>query len=100
MRTFGVFQSSVLPVSLPRCAAAVKVCERHPQHRFGGENHRALNEILQFADISRPWAWVPGVHRFRRDRLHCPFHTPSEVLDTMSNYVVYVLYSISIVRYT
>ncbi len=38
------------------------------------QDHSAFNEILQFADISRPFACCEGLHSDRRNRLNFLLH--------------------------
>src|SRR5207302_464496 len=62
-----------------------KASERNLQHRAGRQNHRALDQVLQLADIPRPCASGQGVHGFRRDRLDRLVHPPGEMLDEMAH---------------
>src|SRR5713226_7163049 len=62
------------------------------QLRQGGAKHAtlrqdygALNEVFQFAHISRPTPTGEGVHGFSRDSLDLPPHAPRMLLYKMSD---------------
>lgn len=43
---------------------------RNPENAMGGEDNGALDDVLQFADVSRPVVAYEGAHRVRRNGLN------------------------------
>ena len=83
---FGAFKSLVVEQN---AGGGLQLAERNGQDRTGGEDQRALDEILQFTDISGPRPADECVHRpFRNagDRLlHAARDLLYKVLDEQGN---------------
>src|SRR5206468_8883534 len=60
-RPFCFFQRSVVPTILTGRGVWMKTPERDLQYWARGQNHRALNQVLQFTDISRPTVTGEGL---------------------------------------
>src|SRR6266566_5037771 len=78
-----LFQSLTPLMFVPRRNTGMKVLDRDPQHWTGRENHCAFDDILQFANVSRPRVLRQGVHGFAGDRIDRFVHLPRGVLDEM-----------------
>ena len=54
--------------------------ERRHQIRPAREDHRALDEVFQLADVSRPVIRRQRLHRLGRDRVDALVHAPRKLL--------------------
>src|SRR5262245_45610917 len=69
----------------PSCLIPLEVAEGDLQRRTGGEDDRALDDVLQLAYVPRPGVAHQGVHDRRRDGLDLPAHSPGEMLSEMAD---------------
>ena len=69
----------------PATAAGLQVAERDLQRRARREDDRALDDVLQLADVARPGVAHQGVHDRGRDGLDLPAHPPGEPLGEMAD---------------
>ena len=63
----------------------VKVAEGDLQRRAGGEDDRALDDVLQLADVARPGVARQGIHDRGRDGFDPPAHAAGELLGEMAH---------------
>ena len=63
----------------------LQVAEGNLQRRAGGEDDRALDDVLQLADVARPGVANQGLHDRGRDGLDPPAHPPGELLGEMAD---------------
>src|SRR3954451_21896459 len=55
------------------------------QDRLAAENHDALDDVLQFANVSGPRITNEQAHHVRRNRVDRLAQTPTEQLDKVAN---------------
>src|SRR5271154_1168162 len=57
----------------------LQIAEWHVEHSTCGQNHGALDEILQLANVPRPMVGDQNIHGFRRNRVDLPVHAPRKL---------------------
>src|ERR1700722_18498893 len=60
--------------------ARLQIAQRHLEYGTFGKNHRALDHILQLADVSRPRIADQCIHRLRGDGIDLLAHIEGEML--------------------
>jgi hypothetical protein len=76
-------------------AAGCKSLRGTCRGRAGGEDHRALDDVLQLPHVARPGVANQGVHDRRWDGLDPPAHPPGEPLGEMAHQTRDVLRAIA-----
>src|SRR5262245_10058607 len=64
---------------------AGEVLERHHESWTGGKNHRALDQVLEFANVSGPPVAAHHVEGLGRNLLDLPLHSRGEASDEMAD---------------
>jgi hypothetical protein len=80
MLPFSLLESPMPCAFLIGHAMRLKSCKRRKEHRTGRNNHRMLDEILQFTNVSRPGVANQGLHSFRWNRIDYAIHPTREML--------------------
>ena len=62
---------ATVPAAVP---PLLQLSHRRLQHRTGRDNHRALDEVLQFPDVARPMIARQRLHRLGRNGQYSPVH--------------------------
>src|ERR1700730_14853391 len=83
MITFDVRQGLGLFSAVPGYDAGTKIPKWYMQGGAGSQNHRSLDYILQFADVSRPPVLSQSLHRSRRNRINRFVHPSRSFLHKM-----------------
>src|SRR2546427_6537881 len=82
---FRLLQGLRLSLRLARGHPPIEIAEGNAQDRSRCKNDRALDQILELANVPRPAVSRQRLHRLRRNRLDGPVHPARVVLDEMSH---------------
>src|ERR1700679_973544 len=85
MPSFDLFQGCHAALIAILTYARFQVGERNLELWPFGENDRALDDILQFADVSRPRVADKSVHGIGGNRLDLLLHVSGEMLRKVSH---------------
>src|SRR5271166_1128002 len=82
VRPFSLFQGLRFPTLRARSRAR-QFGGRDAQLGTRAQNHRPLDHVLQFANVSRPAVVDQSIHALLGDAFDVPVHAPGEVLNEM-----------------
>src|SRR6266446_835417 len=90
MLSLDFFESLALLMIVPRCYTGTEVLDWDPQHWTGRENHPAFDNVLQFANVSRPWVLHQSFHSFAGNRINRSVQPSRRILHEMPHERWYV----------